>query len=114
MPDPRSQAFSSYTSLLLTLVNVVPSVSVCHSVIKNPRERKGGVISSGAAKAEKGRNASVTQPQMSKDSLSSCRDIYYLLVGRFSLLLTTSFHVSLEKWLPKSTAPDPFSSPSEN
>lgn len=110
--------FFAVTPLLLALVNVVPSVSsiIIEVAHKNPRERKGGVISSHKlSKAEKGRNASVTQPQIEQGLSPAASDICFAcLLAEFSLLRLHFFHVIL-KVAAQSLLPDIFlASPSEN
>ena len=77
--------FLAVMPLLLALVNIVPSVSniIIEVSHRNPRERKGGVIRSHkSSKAEKGRNASVTQPQIERGLSPAASDICFcLLVG---------------------------------
>lgn len=104
--------------LLLALLNIVPSVFniIIEVSCKNPRERKGGVISSHKlSKAEKGRNTSGTQPQLEQDSLQlPVISAFVCLLAEFSLLRLHFFHVALNV-AAKSLLPDIFlASPSEN
>lgn len=100
--------FFAVTPLLLALVNVVPSVSsiIIEVAHKNPRERKGGVISSHKlSKAEKGRNASVTQPQIEQGLSPAASDICFcLLVGWVLSSAASLLPCDLESGCPKLAA----------
>lgn len=80
--------------LLLVLVNIVPSVFniIIEVSCKNPRERKGGVISSHKlSKAEKGRNTSWTQPQIEQGLAPAASDLCFCLLVSWLFSSATSF-----------------------